>query len=260
MATRTDTLRAPGGWLGIGSAAIVVAVLLLVEPIPQDPLYHALSDTRVLLGVINGANVLSNLAFVAVGVMGLWAMRGNRLQHARELAPAYAIWFASITLIGVGSGWYHLAPGNDTLVWDRLPMAMAIMALLAALIGECAGTRHSARVLVALLVLGIGSVVYWHLGERAGAGDLRPYALVQFLPLLLIPTLLFFYPARYTRRADLLIALGWYGLAKLFEFLDRGLWEVGGWLSGHTVKHLLAALACYWVLRMLRLRRALDAD
>jgi hypothetical protein len=33
---------------------------------------------------------------------------------------------------------------------------------------------------------GLGSVLWWHEGEVRGHGDLRPYALVQFYPLVAV--------------------------------------------------------------------------
>jgi len=62
-------------------------------------------------------------------------------------------------------------------------------------------------------------------------------------------------PSRYTRGGDMFAVIAFYVVAKLFEGLDRQVFRVGGFTSGHTLKHLAAAIACYLVLRMLMLRR-----
>jgi hypothetical protein len=100
-------------------------------------------------------------------------------------------------------------------------------------------------------------VGYWNLTEVHGAGDLRPYGLVQAYPLLGVPLLIVLFPAKYTRTADLLTVGGIYVLAKLLELLDRPIFSVGHVVSGHTLKHLVAALSAYWALRMLKLRSPL---
>lgn len=48
--------------------------------------------------------------------------------------------------------------------------------------------------------------------------------------------------------------LGLYGAALVAELFDRQIFAFTGALSGHTLKHVLAALAAGWALRMLMLR------
>jgi hypothetical protein len=119
---------------------------------------------------------------------------------------------------------------------------------------ERISVRAGLRWLPFLLVAGVASVIWWSWGESRGAGDLRAYGIVQFLPMLLIPLLLLLFPPRYTRTGDYIGALGWYILAKIAEAADEFIFSLGGLVSGHTLKHLLAAAAFYWLLRML-LRR-----
>jgi hypothetical protein len=182
--------------------------------------------------------------------------------RAREAFPTageqrpYWLFFTGIALTGVGSAYYHARPDNVTLFWDRLPMAIAFMALLASVIGERIGRRAGARCLWPLAIAGAGSTLYWHLGEQRGAGDLRPYALVQFGSMVLIPLILALFPARYTGTRYLWMSIGWYGLAKAFEYLDHGLLTRVG-VSGHTWKHLASAAGAYWILLMLEARRPL---
>lgn len=243
-----------------GLAGLAAGLALLVPPIPQDAAYHQLADTRPFLGVPNTLNVLSNAAFVLVGVLGLrfvmaaGAAPGQAFQDPRERWP-YVVVFGGLLLTGFGSSYYHWEPGNARLVWDRLPLAITVMGLFDATIADRVGVRAALRLLGPLVALAVVSVGYWHLTEQRGVGDLRLYALVQFYPLVAVPLLLWLLPPRYTRGGDLLAAAAIYALAKVSELLDRWIFSIIGLVSGHTLKHLLAALAGYCVLRMLERRR-----
>jgi len=249
------------GIVGIGLAALVAVAFL--PPIPQDPAYHTFADQRRFLGIPNTLNVLSNAPFVLVGALGwTFLLRQGRPQADGPLSTpwersVFGILFAGVGLTGFGSAYYHLAPGNVTLFWDRLPMTIVFMSLFALIIAERISLTAGRRLLPLLLLVGAGSVVYWLLGELKGAGDLRLYGLVQFFPLVAIPLMLLLFPSRYTRGADLVGALAWYALAKLFELLDAQVFAVGGVVSGHTLKHLASAVAMYWILRMVKTRQAI---
>jgi hypothetical protein len=246
-------------FLALGLAA--VGWMFSRPALPQDPSYHNFADQRTLHGIPHFWNVFSNIPFVVIGVWGLWCLTcaptarfAQVFQESRERWP-FLVLFLGIALTGFGSAWYHLQPNNDRLLWDRLPLAAAFMALFAAILGERLGPRIGSLLLFPLVVLGISSVLYWHWTESQGQGDLRLYYLVQFYPLLAIPLLVFLFPPQYTRSGDLFVALGWYVLAKLCEHpWDASIYAANHWLSGHTLKHLLAALGAYWILRMLQLR------
>ena len=249
----------------LGVAAAAVAAVGFLPPIPQDPAYHRFVDVRPLWGVANGGNVLSNLAFLAVGLYGLrrvWmAPAGPRTAFvdARERWP-YTLFFAGVALTGVGSAYYHWAPDTSRLFWDRLPMTVGFAALLAAIVAERVSVTAGLVVLGPLIAAGVGSIVYWRAGELEGRGDLRPYALVQFLPALLILLMLWWFPPRYTGSGFLLGVLAVYGAAKVFEALDGPIFSLGFLLSGHTLKHLTVALAAWWVLKSLDTRRVSAAE
>jgi hypothetical protein len=244
-----------GGLLG---AAVLAAIL--APPIAQDPAYHRMADERAIAGIPNAWNVVSNAPFVVVGALGLWSLRPRgwgghaAFLEARDRWP-YGVFFAGLGLTGLGSAYYHAAPGNDRLVWDRLPLAITLMGLFAAVIAERINRKVGCRLLGPLVALGVASVLLWSAGERRGEGDLRLYALVQFYPLLAIPLMALLFPSPYTRGRDLLIVVALYGLAKLFEVLDARIFSLGGVVSGHTLKHLVAALSGYWIWRMLVTRR-----
>ena len=248
--------------LGLLWALLGVAVLAaaLAPPIPQDPAYHRMADARVLWGIPSALNVLSNVPFVLVGALGSWSLLpgraggGPRFIEAGERWP-YLVFFAGLALTGLGSAYYHLATGNERLVWDRLPLVITLMGLLAATIVERISVRAGLLLLGPLVALGIASVLQWYAGERRGEGDLRFYALVQFYPMLAIPLTALLFPSRYTRNWDLVTVVALYGLGKLFELLDARIFSLGGVVSGHTLKHLAAALSGYWVWRMLLKRQ-----
>lgn len=238
---------------------LTLAALLAVAalpPIPQPQQYHDFADQRALLGVPHALNVVSSLGLLIVGAVGLGRLRrpDSSFADAREHWP-YMLFFVSLMGVGFGSTYYHLAPSHGSLFWDRLPMSLAFMSLLSAVLVERLGPRIGLRLFPWLAAAGPLSVVYWILSERAGVGDLRPYGLIHFYPTLLIPLLMWLFAPRYTRGGDLLVVLALYATALVAERLDREVFALGGWISGHSVKHLLATLAAAWVVRMLRLRR-----
>jgi hypothetical protein len=141
------------------------------------------------------------------------------------------------------------------LLWDRLPLAVAIMTLYAIVIAEHIDRRAGMWLLAPLVLLGAGSVVYWHLTEVWGQGDMRLYLFVQFFPLLTLPFILFLFPAAYTRSSDLGGMLAWYVVAKILELLDRQFYSCGQIVSGHTLKHLTAGFGGYLVLHMIKRRQ-----
>lgn len=247
--------------VGLGIAAL--CAVLFLPSIAQDRAYHNFADQRTMLGIPHVFNVISNVAFVVVGAAGVFfILRHGKKQPGGPWIDPWERWpflvlFVGVGLTGFGSAYYHLAPTTARLFWDRLPMTIVFMSLFDVIIGERISLRAGRRLFLPLLGAGIASVVYWHLGEIRGTGDLRFYGLVQFFPLLAIPLILLLFPPRYTRTADLFGVVGWYGLAKIFELLDGQVFAFGGVVSGHTLKHLASAAAAYWILRMLRLRRPL---
>jgi hypothetical protein len=240
--------------IGFGITALAIAFCLPRQP--QDKDYHQFADERELLGVPNCLNVISNAPFVVAGVLGWLALRRSRLGDGRE-RWAWIIFFAGMMLTGFGSSYYHWDPDNDRLVWDRLPMTLAFMSFFAAMLGERVGVRTGVGLLGPLVFLGVVSVVSWHVGERQGAGDLRLYGVVQFYPMLAIPVSLLLFPPRYTGTAFVWGALGWYLLAKVLELhaVDHGVFALGGVVSGHSLKHVAAAVGALWIAWMLYARR-----
>lgn len=236
--------------------ALVVATGLLPR-VPQDPAYHRFADSRAFLEIPNALNVLSNLPLALVGLLGFSTLARSvrKAGLAPEAWPGYGVFFAGAFLTGFGSAYYHWAPDNETLVWDRLPMTLAFAGFLCALVAERVSPLWGRSLVAPLVLAGVASVLYWRATELRGEGDLRPYALMQFGPLVLLPLLLVLFPARPEppdRSSRWLpAAFAFYALAKVFERFDADLLALGAIASGHTLKHLAAALSVLCIERSL---------
>ena len=218
-----------------------LVALLLLPPILQDQDYHQFADHRTLFGVPNFWNVISNFPFIVIGAAGLRRFHRD---------PAVIVLFLGITLTGFGSSYYHWDPNDRTLFWDRLPMALGFMAILSIAIEERVNAKAGARLLWPLISIGVVSLLVWR-----WTGDLRLYVWVQFFPCIALPVLLLRFPPVYTGTFYWLVAAALYALAKLFEFYDHSIYSLGSILSGHTIKHLAAAAACFAFLRYFQTRR-----
>jgi predicted membrane channel-forming protein YqfA (hemolysin III family) len=250
VAQRSPDSARPRAVALLVAVAVAVAVMVLVPRIPQAPEYHAFADRRVLLHVPNALDVLSSAAFLAVGLLGLRVVRRRSaaLPSPADRTP-WRVLFWGVVATALGSAWYHLDPRNETLVWDRLPMAVSFMAMLAALASERLGVKSGRRLLWPLVLAGAASVAWWHVSELRGAGDLRPYLLVQVGALVAIPLLVALFPGPRDSGRAWIVALALYGVAKLLEVADAPVLHALG-VSGHTLKHLVAAASIAWLVRM----------
>lgn len=241
--------------LKIMLAIIVVAIIAVfsIDPIAQQPNYHNFADRRRIINIANFYNVLSSIPFVIIGIMGIRLVTLRKATGGlAELRAMYLTFFVGVFLTGFGSAYYHYQPGNQTLLWDRLAMTIAFMALFSAIVGEYISTQLARKLFVPLLMLGIASVVYWYVAELGGHGDLRAYVLVQFLPVLLIPLILWLFDSKLNNDKYIWGVIGAYAVSKLMELFDARLYSIFGLLSGHSLKHLVAAfgaLIFYWALR-----------
>lgn len=248
------------GLIFLAVGITVLGTVLFLSPIPQDVSYHSFADERQFFGVPNFLNVVSNLPFLVVGLLGI------RLVLDHEKDPQiffdnmerwpYLVLFIGVAVTAFGSSYYHWAPDNDRLVWDRLPMAITFMAFFAGMIAERVRVEAGVWLLGPLVLLGIGSVVNWHRTD-----DLRLYAVVQFYPLVVIPIMLCLCPPRYQGAKHVWGALGWYVIAKILELhaVDQGIFALGQVVSGHTLKHLAAAAGALWVYSYVARRQPADS-
>jgi hypothetical protein len=232
------------------------AGMFFLPAIPQDPAYHDFADKRMLFGIPNFGDVSGNAVFVIVGLAGMVRAWGGR--QAGE--NGWLVFFLGIFLTGFGSAYYHLAPDNQRLVWDRLPMTMAFMALFSALVSERIDEKAGRALLPVLLAAGMASVAYWIWTENLGHGDLRAYGYVQFFPMLEILLVLCLFPARHQATKYLAWTFACYVSAKFFEHFDKGFFALTGDLvSGHTLKHLVAAAGTACMIRYMQETRRTDA-
>lgn len=240
-------------WSLIGISLLCgIGTFVFIEPIPQWLDYHQFADGRTMLGIPNALNVLSNIPFLIFGIWGagfLIAAMARQGYEARLFL--YLVFFAGFALVAIGSGYYHLWPSNETLVWDRLPMTIAFMALLSAVIAEQINPVPAIRLLPLFLLIGAFSVFYWDYTEQIGRGDLRLYGLVQFLPMLLIALMLWLYERPDQFLKYIIGAAVLYGIAKIFEALDLAIFQSLIIVSGHSLKHLFASGAGLALLLML---------
>ncbi|KHN11231.1 hypothetical protein glysoja_023295 [Glycine soja] len=235
-------------------ALLCFLVLMIVTPsIPQSQEYHDFADHRTFLGIPNALNVISNFPFLVIGLVGLvLCYHGNyfRLSLQGELW-GWTCFYVGVAAVAVGSSFYHLKPDDARLVWDRLPMTVAFTSIMAIFIIERIDERKGTVSIIPLVLAGIISIVYW----RQFFDDLRPYALVQFVPCIVIPLMAILLPPMYTHSTYWLWAAGSYLLAKVLEATDDVIYE---WtrhiVSGHTLKHLVAAMVPVFLTFMLAKR------
>ena len=220
------------------------ALLLLHGPVAQLPHYHEFADQSTWLGIPHAGDVLSNLLFALVALWGMVRLWPSRYHPALYLGRyGYSLFLISLLLTALGSAYYHLAPSDARLVWDRLPIALACAGLLAAARAENLPRENGKVGTFLLAVCAIVSVDWWRITSENGAGDLRPYLLMQLLPMILIPMWHVIYRAPQEDRATYAAAIACYVAAKLAELGDHAIYALNGLISGHTIKHLLAALA-----------------
>uniref|UniRef100_A0A7N1A1V6 Ceramidase n=1 Tax=Kalanchoe fedtschenkoi TaxID=63787 RepID=A0A7N1A1V6_KALFE len=241
------------------AAIICFLVLMIVTPsIPQSQEYHDFADQRNFFGIPNALNVLSNLPFLVVGLIGLILLlcHGNYFKLSLEGEFwGWAFFFIGVAAVSFGSSYYHLNPNDARLVWDRLPMTIAFTSIVAIFIIERIDEHKGTLSILPLLMAGIVSIIYWRFFD-----DLRPYALVQFLPCIAIPLMAILLPPMYTHSTYWLWAAGFYLLAKVEEAMDKTIYS---WthhiFSGHTIKHLCAAMVPLFLTLMLA-KRTIEAD
>ena len=243
----------------------MIAAAMMLPPIAQPPEYHQFADQRNFFGIPNFSDVISNLAFLLSGGAGLaflWQVHENPAQTVfqdRKESWPYWVLFVSIASVAFGSIYYHWTPDIDHLLWDRLPIVIAIAALLSATIADRISLTAGLWLLPLLVILAVSSVLYWYWTELHGRGNLNFYVVMQFYSILLIIWISLRFSSRYTHGNGVFQVIALYAVAKAAEMLDGKIFIwTEGLISGHTLKHLIAAFAAYWIVGVLR-RRVLVA-
>ncbi len=248
-----------------GLLVVVVVFLFLVllllwwhGPITQDQAYHRFADDRMVAwNIPNTLNVVSNLAFLSASYFGLavLAMDYALFRDDKRERPAYFVLFVSLAGVAVGSSFYHADPNDATLVWDRLPMSIAFMAVVTIVATEKVSLGMW-KALFPLTVVGALTVLHWK-----WSGDLRWYVLAQAAPMIGTPILVYTFPDSYTHASHMNVCALLYLLSKIAETLDHVIYNATGqWLSGHTLKHVLAAIGLCFIPLMLYLRKPVTTD
>lgn len=247
------------------TASVILLLLLtnISKPyIHQSASYSTFADTRQVFHIKNGLNVISNLAYLYVGLAGLAYLRSKqsnshfRLQEEKHY---YTAIFIGTIFTFLGSSYYHLYPSDATLVWDRLPMTIVFMGFFSAVIAEWISPKLAKNNFPVATIFGIASVWYWHYSEQfIPGGNLRLYIDVQYFPLLLVPFIWYWYPPSYTRSYVLMRVLILYLVAKLFEVGDTLVFTHLKYFSGHTIKHFVSAYAIWVAMTYVRKRKPIN--
>ena len=213
-------------------AVVAIIGISISDVIKQDEAYHCFSDAKPWLGIPNFWNVVSNLPYLIVGVLGL--------RKYSIKSKQYFIFFCSMILIAFGSSYYHWNPNNVTLVWDRLPMTLAFMSIVSIIISEFISLDLGKKLVFPFLLIGLSSVMYWVVFD-----DLRFYALVQFYPMVAVPIIMLTFESSYTMTKGYWLLFLSYFLAKLCEHYDHQIHHALHIISGHTIKHVVSAIGVY---------------
>lgn len=227
------------------SVLVVVALLWNKLPATDLPDYFNFADQRYMLGVPNAFDVLTNLLFISVGASGLyWIFKNKTLEGSFYFYVG--LWLSlSILLTGFGSAYFHWTPQPDTLTWDRFPMTLAFAGLCSLIAGDRFGKNMGWSLFIILLPLGPICVFAY----KANFWTLRPYAALQLATVLFVLISVIIKPKGKMPNSLFYWALGLYALAKVFEKHDHQVFDfLSNCLSGHSIKHILAALALYKIL------------
>ena len=244
--SRIGHLKHPHWLFVAGYAAVLLLLYLAIGPLRQTSAYHQFVDVRVWCGVPRFGDVLSNGVIL---LSGLFA--ASLFAAARHDSPAgktdriFIVFIIGVVGTAVGSSFYHWAPSDARLVWDRLPMTLVLQASLALVIATRFGTALGEKFLYVLLPLGVLSVMWW-----AVRGDLLPYLVIRVGAGLCVIVVLL---RGFAWRADrwFVVALALDPVLTWFEHHDSDVfWWTQQLVSGHTVKHVLAGVAlacvCLW--------------
>ena len=232
--------------MGLLLGLVALLVLAVFGPaLPASAHQHGFADQRTLWGIPCAMDVLSNLPFAIAGVWGLWALRRlapgalDRTSHTLG-----TLFFAGLLCTAAGSSVYHWRPLDAGLLWDRLGMVLPFAGLLGLAAAGRVSDRAGWALAGAVLLTGPLAVLWW-----AHTGNLMPWAVVQLGGMLVVLVLACLPRRDGALAVHLGAVIGLYAVAKLFEAADHAVFDATyQWLSGHSMKHVLAAGAAWPVL------------
>lgn len=237
------------------SVITVLTVFSFVPAIPQELSYHNFANDNSFASIPHFLNVITNAGFIISGIWGVVILKRHRINSVM-------VWSLCIGMVltGIGSAYYHYNPHNETLVWDRLPMTIVFSSFFAEVYAYYFNQKHAFYIWVLTLITGLASIAYWYYTESIGDGDLRLYAIVQFLPMVLITIIVFtFSDQNKTLHLPFLVMFLCYATAKIFEYHDNTVYEQTHSIGGHCIKHLFASLATACIVWNIK-RRCNDLD
>ena len=230
-------------------AILGLILAISINPMSQSNSYHQFSEKRTIFKITNCYNVISNIPFFMIGIIGLFKLRYiSKISYISKNRLSYFFFYFGILFVSLGSAFYHLTPTNDRLIWDRIPMTFAFMSLFSIILSEFINDNLGKKLLIPLLLTGIGSVIYWYLTEKMNFGNLNYYALVQFYPMLAIPLILVTFKSTLTKSKAYWYLFILYFLAKISEHFDKEIFENLKIVSGHTMKHLFTSFGLFYVM------------
>lgn len=237
----------------IPSLAIISVIALIIHgPIAQNQDYHVIADARKFCGIPNVINVITNLPFALVGLLGMQVVSSIKEKKLMRICFMICTGFLFVT---IGSGYYHLRPNNNTLVYDRIPIIIIVMSFFAFIIYDSISLKRGYEALIILNIIGVMSVIYWIITEHTGNGDVRWYGMVQFFPILAIPVMLKLYNSTYKHWKQIALIFLLFGIARISEMFDNEIYHLlNEIISGHSLKHLFMAAAGYEIIVLLRYR------
>ena len=223
-------------------------IMMSFDTISQVQSYHDFADKRTIFGTPFFFDVTTNAFFAIFGFIGLnFCLRKKQ----KTALWSWIIFFFGVTIVSLGSGYYHLNPNNNSLFWDRLPMTIGFMSLFIAILSEYVNPNIGKFVLIPAILVGFSSVIYWHLID-----DLRFYFWIQLIPLLTIPIVMILFKSKFTHQRYLIYALIFYLLAKITETYDKEIFSfIYQQISGHSLKHILASLGPLYIFFMIKKRK-----
>lgn len=254
MAKTNSTLRFRNHWgnkvwLLIAIVLAIAALAFYFAPIKQSRNFYDYADQRIILGIPHFWDVISNLPFLLVGLLGLWQLeKRKQLKIIPACRTLYQAFFCGLIATFLGSGYYHLTPDAFSLMLDRIPLSITFIALYCVVLSEYVSPKAGVRLLLPLFIYGVLSVVYWYIGESVtGRGDLSAYILIQLVPILHLPLILWLFRSQYSHGQYYMYALLAYLASKWAESNDDVIYDNLGVLSGHSIKHLLAGLGGFLI-------------
>ena len=243
--------------LYLAALFVFIIMALFYGPISQPQEYHDFADDREILGVPNALDVMSNLAIIYPGVVGLAFIHEsrNRTQVSEDEISIQITLFSGMILTFAGSVWFHLDPTDSTMLWDRLGMSVVIGSCISLLIHDMWDRNLAAKIHLPIIIASIVSVLWWPVFD-----DLRVYFIVKHHPFILFPIFLLCGRRIYDKVSGYYWGLSMFLLATIFEFADQQIFEITGIISRHTLKHIAAGIGLWFLMVMIRDRELISVE